>query len=82
MALVRDPFFWQRFSRAVHLDEEVRFPTEEKEQSENWLASQQRKRRKSALWGCVICLAVAVFVAAVAIVVWWFCKHNWLQGAV
>ena len=33
MALVRDPFFWQRFSRAVHLDEEIRSTTEEKEQS-------------------------------------------------
>lgn len=31
MALVRDPWFWRRFSRAVHLDEEVRTPTEEKQ---------------------------------------------------
>ncbi|CBF82473.1 predicted protein [Aspergillus nidulans FGSC A4] len=60
MALVRDPFFWQRFSQAVHLDEEIRSTTEEKEQSDNWLASQRRKRRKSALWGCIICLAVAL----------------------
>lgn len=24
MALVRDPAFWRRFSRAIHLDEEAR----------------------------------------------------------
>jgi hypothetical protein len=31
MALVRDPWFWKRFSKAVHLDEVVKSPAEEKE---------------------------------------------------
>ncbi|OJJ54101.1 hypothetical protein ASPSYDRAFT_93862 [Aspergillus sydowii CBS 593.65] len=82
MALVRDPWFWRRFSRAVHLDEEVRTPTDEKETtiwSDNWLDSQRRKRRKSALCGCLICVAIAVFIAAVVVVIWWFWAHNWLQ---
>ncbi|OJJ08637.1 hypothetical protein ASPVEDRAFT_111956, partial [Aspergillus versicolor CBS 583.65] len=62
MALVRDPWFWRRFSRAVHLDEEVRTPTEEKETAilDNWLDKERRKRRKSALCGCLICVAIAV----------------------
>ncbi|KAL4783436.1 hypothetical protein BJX76DRAFT_357991 [Aspergillus varians] len=82
MTLVRDPWFWRRFSRAVHLDEEVRSPTEEKKStiwSDNWLSNQNRKRRKSAFCGCVICFAVAVFVAAVSVAIWWFCAHHWLQ---
>ncbi|KAI9372118.1 hypothetical protein BJX61DRAFT_543002 [Aspergillus egyptiacus] len=83
MALVRDPFFWRRFSRAVHLDEEVKSPpTEEKQPglwSDNWLSNQRRKRRKSLLCGCAICFAVAGVIVAVAVVVWWFWSHNWLR---
>lgn len=33
MALVRDPWFWNRFSRAVHMDEEKNAPDEEKQPS-------------------------------------------------
>ncbi|KAL5334869.1 hypothetical protein BJX70DRAFT_402170 [Aspergillus crustosus] len=82
MALVRDPWFWRRFSRAVHLDAEVNTPTEEKEStiwSDDWLSKQRRKRRKSVLCGCAICLLITILIAAVAVVVWWFCSHNWLQ---
>lgn len=32
MALVRDPYFWKRFSRAVHLDEEAKAAAEKNEE--------------------------------------------------
>lgn len=31
MALVQDPEFWRRFSRAIHLDEEAKGPSESAE---------------------------------------------------
>ncbi|KAL4911836.1 hypothetical protein BDW62DRAFT_207056 [Aspergillus aurantiobrunneus] len=84
MALVRDPWFWRRFSRAVHLDEEIKSPTEEKDTtiwSDNWLSNQRRKRRKSLLCGGAIVLAVMVFIAAVAVFIWWLSAHNWLRDS-
>ncbi|KAJ5096370.1 hypothetical protein NUU61_005726 [Penicillium alfredii] len=89
MALVRDPFFWKRFSAAVHLDEEanggqagpkpqVTAPTSDKE---SWLSRQQQKRRRSFVYGFVI-LCCVVFVIIGAVVVWWLSQHNWLQNAV
>ncbi|KAL3465187.1 hypothetical protein BJX64DRAFT_285728 [Aspergillus heterothallicus] len=82
MALIQDPWFWKRFSRAVHLDEVVKSPAEEKEPtiwSDNWLENQQRKQRRSVLCGCMVFLLVIIFAAAITVVVWWFCAHNWLQ---
>ncbi|KAL3445999.1 hypothetical protein BJX65DRAFT_137753 [Aspergillus insuetus] len=83
MALVRDPWFWKRFSKAVHLDEVVKSPDEEKEPtiwSGDWLEKQQRKRRRSVLCGCAVFLVVMICVAAIAVVVWWFCAHKWLKS--
>ncbi|KAJ5730902.1 uncharacterized protein N7483_005410 [Penicillium malachiteum] len=57
MALVRDPYFWKRFSTAVHLDEEakgipseVSTPASEKPQ-DSWLERERRKSKKSLIWG-------------------------------
>ncbi|KAL2864949.1 uncharacterized protein BJX67DRAFT_383364 [Aspergillus lucknowensis] len=81
MALVRDPWFWKRFSRAVHLDEEVRSPTEKGSTiwSNHWLTNHHRKRRRSFLCGCAICVVILIVIAALAAAIWWFCAHNWLH---
>ncbi|KAL4791357.1 hypothetical protein BDV19DRAFT_393222 [Aspergillus venezuelensis] len=83
MALVRDPFFWKRFSRAVHLDDEIKTPQEEKQPSiwsDDWLHKQRRKRRKSVWCGFAICVSISILIAGIAFAIWWFCAHNWLRG--
>ncbi|GFF44371.1 conserved hypothetical protein [Aspergillus udagawae] len=49
MALVRDPLFWKRFSRAVHLDEEAKAAAQNRSlvHSDNWIQAQYRKKRRS-----------------------------------
>ncbi|KAJ5580269.1 uncharacterized protein N7459_006254 [Penicillium hispanicum] len=84
MALVRDPYFWKRFSTAVHLDEEakgisdVESPVSEKK-PDSWLERERRKSKKSLIWGFVIFFFIVLLIVG-AVVVWWLAKHNWLQS--
>ncbi|KAF3384430.1 hypothetical protein F1880_001819 [Penicillium rolfsii] len=82
MALVRDPYFWKRFSTAVHLqeesskcDSECATPVKE---SDSWLERERRKRKRSLIWGFVIFFGVILLVIG-GVIVWWLAKHNWLQ---
>lgn len=115
MALVRDPFFWKRFSTAVHQDEEAKSastlnlesPTHQKyapssAQShppaqnhdkhtsyltrrltydrvpDSWLEREQRKRKRSLIWGFVIFFTIILLVTG-GIIVWWLAEHHWMQ---
>ncbi|KAJ5876321.1 uncharacterized protein N7529_001905 [Penicillium soppii] len=83
MALVRDPFFWKRFSTAVHLDEEskavdLESKAQKAQDTQSWLARQRRKRKRSIIWGFVIFFSI-VFAIIAGIVIWWLAKNNWLQ---
>ncbi|KAJ5177347.1 uncharacterized protein N7500_000046 [Penicillium coprophilum] len=81
MALVRDPYFWKRFSTAVHMDEESKAAnqgTKTKHDAASWLSSEQRKSKRSIIWGCVIFLVV-VLIIIVSVVLSWLAKNNWLQ---
>ncbi|KAJ5273805.1 hypothetical protein N7478_008930 [Penicillium angulare] len=87
MALVRDPYFWKRFSTAVHLDEEsngsptkmeMDTPTSEKPK-DTWLDRERRKSKKSLIWGFVIFFCIILLVTG-GVIVWWLSKHNWLQS--
>ncbi|OQE35123.1 hypothetical protein PENCOP_c014G03195 [Penicillium coprophilum] len=81
MALVRDPYFWKRFSAAVHMDEEskaVHQGTKTKQDAASWLSSERRKSKRSLIWGCVIFLVV-VLIIIVSVVLSWLAKNNWLQ---
>ncbi|QMW46250.1 hypothetical protein G4B11_009705 [Aspergillus flavus] len=92
MALVRDPAFWRRFSRAIHLDEEAKASkTENKsgviyslcsltaEPRDDWILKQRKKRRRWICCGFLIFAAFAIVVAGVVVVFWWFHSHNWLR---
>lgn len=82
MALVRDPDFWRRFSRAIRLDEEAKGPSESAETvvySHEWIQRQQHKKRKSCACGFLIAFLVCFFIAAAVVVIWWFATHNWLR---
>ncbi|KAJ6018228.1 hypothetical protein N7451_001607 [Penicillium sp. IBT 35674x] len=86
MALVRDPYFWKRFSTAVHLDEEAKGTTEaeivtpitEKAQ-DSWLERERRKSKKSLIWGFIIFFCIVLLVTG-GVIVWWLSKHHWLQS--
>ncbi|KAJ5606780.1 hypothetical protein N7537_003399 [Penicillium hordei] len=81
MALVRDPYFWKRFSAAVHMDEESRAldqGNKTKQEGASWLDRERRKSRRSIIWGFVIFFGV-VLVIVVSVVLWWLSKNNWLQ---
>ncbi|KAJ5225014.1 hypothetical protein N7468_006239 [Penicillium chermesinum] len=85
MALVRDPYFWKRFSTAVHLDEEskgvqcnVEAPQTEKPPI-SWLEKERRKSKRSLIWGFVIFFCIVLLVTG-GVIVWWLSKHNWLQS--
>ncbi|KAJ5180893.1 hypothetical protein N7492_004103 [Penicillium capsulatum] len=84
MALVRDPYFWKRFSKAVHEEEVAKngnqglnTPQSEKE-SNSWLARERQKSRRSLIYGFVIAFCVILVVIGV-VIVWWLSKHHWLQ---
>ncbi|EDP48117.1 conserved hypothetical protein [Aspergillus fumigatus A1163] len=86
MTLVRDPLFWKRFSRAVHLDEEAKAAAQNKspgritnEPRDNWIQAQYRKKRRSIVCGFVIFLAIASLVAGIIVVLLWLHAHDWLQ---
>ncbi|KAB8222376.1 hypothetical protein BDV33DRAFT_168948 [Aspergillus novoparasiticus] len=83
MALVRDPAFWRRFSRAIHLDEEAKASkTENKSRviySDDWILKQRKKRRRWICCGFLIFAAFAIVVAGAVVVLWWFHSHNWLR---
>ncbi|KAJ5484605.1 hypothetical protein PEX1_074350 [Penicillium expansum] len=81
MALVRDPYFWKRFSTAVHMDEEskaVEQRTHTKQEPASWLDRERRKSKRSIIWGFVIFFGV-VLVIIISVVLWWLAKNNWLQ---
>lgn len=101
MALVRDPYFWKRFSTAVHLDEEAKSAstldlecTQQKyspspvsilnrrltydREPDSWLEREQRKRKRSLIWGFVIFFTIVLLVIG-GVVVWWLSQHHWLQ---
>ncbi|KAH2415334.1 hypothetical protein KXV81_005879 [Aspergillus fumigatus] len=81
MTRVRDPLFWKRFSRAVHLDEEAKAAAQNKSpvQPDNWIQAQYRKKRRSIVCGFVIFLAIASLVAGIIVVLLWLHAHDWLQ---
>ncbi|KAJ5895628.1 hypothetical protein N7495_007319 [Penicillium taxi] len=90
MALVRDPYFWKRFSTAVHLSENAKHgagglesPTSEKlmtrRKPQSWLERERRKSRRSLIWGFIIFFTIVLLVTGGGIV-WWLSKHNWLQS--
>ncbi|GFF42741.1 conserved hypothetical protein [Aspergillus udagawae] len=81
MALVRDPLFWKRFSRAVHLDEEAKAAAQNRSlvHSDNWIQAQYRKKRRSIVCGFVIFLAITSLVAGIIVVFLWLHAHHWLQ---
>ncbi|PYH43609.1 uncharacterized protein BP01DRAFT_358325 [Aspergillus saccharolyticus JOP 1030-1] len=85
MAQNRDPAFWRRFSLAIHLDEESKASTPEKEEvslwSDNWIKDQERKRRRMILCGFLIFFLTALFVVGVIVVIVWLNAHHWLQDA-
>ncbi|KAJ5481111.1 hypothetical protein N7539_007005 [Penicillium diatomitis] len=87
MALVRDPYFWKRFSTAVHLQEvESRSNSEcispvkilMSRKSDSWLERERRKRRRTLVWGFVIFFGVLLVVIG-GIIVWWLARHHWMQ---
>ncbi|KAJ5981805.1 hypothetical protein N7499_009139 [Penicillium canescens] len=81
MALVRDPFFWKRFSTAVHMDEEAKAVdqgTQTTPAPTSWLSRERRKRKRSIIYGFIIFFAV-VFAVVASVIVWWLAKNNWLQ---
>ncbi|KGO69810.1 hypothetical protein PITC_042730 [Penicillium italicum] len=81
MALVRDPYFWKRFSTAVHMDEESKAidqGTQTKQEPSSWLDRERRKSKRSIIWGFVIFFGV-VLVIIIGVVMWWLAKNNWLQ---
>ncbi|KAJ9491839.1 hypothetical protein VN97_g1384 [Penicillium thymicola] len=81
MALVRDPYFWKRFSTAVHMDEESKAVDQggqTKQDEASWLDRERRKSRRSIIWGFVIFFGV-VLVIIIGVVLWWLSKNNWLQ---
>ncbi|KAJ5558012.1 hypothetical protein N7535_009503 [Penicillium sp. DV-2018c] len=81
MALVRDPYFWKRFSTAVHLDEEAKASEQNspiKRERQSWLSRQRRKRKRSIIYGFIIFFGV-VLLAVAGVVIWWLAKNNWLQ---
>ncbi|EPS31005.1 hypothetical protein POX_b02005 [Penicillium oxalicum] len=82
MALVRDPYFWKRFSTAVHLQEiEAKSDAEcisPVRKSDSWLDRERRKRKRTLIWGFVIFFGVLLVVIG-AIIVWWLARHHWMQ---
>ncbi|EKV11614.1 amidase signature enzyme [Penicillium digitatum] len=81
MALVRDPYFWKRFSTAVHQDEESRAVgkgVHSKQDEVSWLDRERRKSKRSIIWGFVIFCGV-VLIIIVCVVLWWLAKNNWLK---
>ncbi|KAB8069749.1 hypothetical protein BDV29DRAFT_45816 [Aspergillus leporis] len=82
MALIRDPGFWRRFSRAICLDEEEKASKETKGTtiySDDWIKGQRKKRHRSILCGFLIFAAFAIVVAGIVVAVWWLHSHNWLR---
>ncbi|KAJ5698106.1 hypothetical protein N7462_000111 [Penicillium macrosclerotiorum] len=85
MALVRDPYFWKRFSTAVHLEEKAKGENQDVEYStpvkepDSWLERERRKRKRSLIWGFVIFFFIILLVTG-GVIVWWLAKHNWLQA--
>ncbi|PWY78088.1 hypothetical protein BO94DRAFT_626675 [Aspergillus sclerotioniger CBS 115572] len=82
MALVRDPAFWKRFSAAIHLDEEAKAGTDQRKPSiwsDTWIQSQRQKKRRTFICGFLIFLIIALFAAAIVVVILWLKSRNWLQ---
>ncbi|PYI05661.1 hypothetical protein BO78DRAFT_419417 [Aspergillus sclerotiicarbonarius CBS 121057] len=83
MALVRDPAFWKRFSAAIHLDEEAKGGTDQRKPSiwsDNWIQSQRQKKRRTFICGFLIFLIIALFIAAIVVVILWLKSRNWLRN--
>ncbi|KAE8148080.1 hypothetical protein BDV25DRAFT_159025 [Aspergillus avenaceus] len=82
MALVIDPGFWKRFSRAIHLDEEAKASADNQGAilySDDWLLKERKKRRRTIICGIFIFLALVTLITAVVVVIWWLYSHNWLR---
>ncbi|KAL4897499.1 hypothetical protein BDV59DRAFT_197789 [Aspergillus ambiguus] len=80
MALVRDPAFWRRFSRAIHLDEEAKAQLSSSETllfSDEWIKAERRKKKRHVVCCVMLAIGILVTVVAVVIVLWWFGTHNW-----
>ncbi|CAI7663352.1 hypothetical protein N7509_008004 [Penicillium cosmopolitanum] len=85
MALVRDPYFWKRFSTAVHRDDQAKTQSQLdleqaiKKQPDSWLERERQKRKRSLICGFIIFFCIILAVTG-GVVVWWLAKHNWLQS--
>ncbi|KAE8375546.1 hypothetical protein BDV26DRAFT_294934 [Aspergillus bertholletiae] len=83
MALARDPAFWRRFSRAIHLDEEAKTSSTENKRgfiySDDWILKQRKKRRRWICCGFLIFAAFAIVVAGAVVTLWWLHSQNWLR---
>jgi len=86
MAAVRDPAFWKRFSTAVHLDEAASQPSTpitstrpSLKQSESWLESQHKEKRKNRWTLCLSVLVFVVFITIIALVLIWLSQHGWFM---
>ncbi|KAJ5109659.1 hypothetical protein N7532_002304 [Penicillium argentinense] len=85
MALVRDPYFWKRFSTAVHQDDEAKTASQlnleqaTEKQPDSWLERERQKRRRSLICGFIIFFCIVLLVTG-GVIVWWLSKHNWLQS--
>ncbi|KAI9784211.1 MAG: hypothetical protein M1816_001033 [Peltula sp. TS41687] len=84
MANVKDPFFWHRFSLAVHLSEAERAASCKESSTadqdsldhttESWLVRQHKKRRRLRYICGMVMLLVLLLVAGVVVLAWWVAK--------
>ncbi|PKX90352.1 uncharacterized protein P174DRAFT_463795 [Aspergillus novofumigatus IBT 16806] len=52
MTLVRDPLFWKRFSRAVHLDEEAKAAAQNKSPGQLDPSTVPKETTVDSMWLC------------------------------
>lgn len=51
-----------------------------KHDRDTWIKRQEKKKRRTRLFGFLIGLSIVSFACGVAIVIWYFAKRNWLRG--
>jgi hypothetical protein len=82
MAIVRDPYFWKRFSTAVHLDESKAAAEESdcasgsstekhKKYTDDWLSQQRMEKRRCTCISWIVGVAIVSIVLG-AILGWYF----------
>ncbi|KIW69972.1 hypothetical protein PV04_02284 [Phialophora macrospora] len=86
MAAVQDPAFWKRFSVAVHQQDEEKAhmsdgrsmstvsSTPQLKHTGSWLERNQRKQRRTRIFGWLIAFSFVIVIAAIVLVLLWFSK--------